>query len=301
MNIPSSNFHLHRKCDSLMNRAAILQGIRRRLSSIASKRLIFSYLYNPYVYLNSYRYRNDYCPVFIFATPRTGSNLLSSLLNGYEDIVIYDELLNTYLRPYYGRNKNRYLKHLSLVFRSRCTKFYTHPVIKKNRKAYAIIGTKIFPGHLQECNLSCSDIIQAFPRSKIILLYRRDLILQYVSVKRVQKTRVYFSLDESDTSETFHIDEDDLRHFCEKRRSAFYSLQAGLSGHPELLTLSYEDLAADYAALFKTKVCPFLGLQYKQQEARLKKQNPDGLTHCRNREEIQALYRDPLFMLKPED
>src|SRR5690606_22863438 len=118
-------------------------------------------------------------PVFILSSPRTGSSLLGDLCASHPELDDRGEVLNQRIaRGLYHRSTGsaavvRHIRQHLAISSARC----------------AVI--KLHFNHLQHRRTSIMDLIQAFPDAVWIVLYRRSLIDQYISLKLAVSTRTF--------------------------------------------------------------------------------------------------------------
>ncbi|WP_027183044.1 Stf0 family sulfotransferase [Desulfovibrio inopinatus] len=123
-------------------------------------------------------YLHDITPFIIGITPRSGSSYLCDLLMKTEKVGNPDEYLNTFLLP-------------EVLRTNPATDIYT--LIAKLAKQQAkngILGIKTT--YLQVKELIDANVMNTiFPDAKIVLLFRRNIVLQAVSLYRARESGVF--------------------------------------------------------------------------------------------------------------
>ena len=114
-------------------------------------------------------------PVFVLAARRTGSNLLLSYLNSVPGVSFALEILNE--STYYGIrsqfvSKNAVLRHVAYSL---------------NACENKVCGTKILKTQLETHRIGMDDLTRCFPNARFIILYRKSLVDQFVSLKIAEK------------------------------------------------------------------------------------------------------------------
>ena len=133
----------------------------------------------------------------IFSFPRTGSSLLTALLRSHYDIVSLSEIFNTiHKHP----SQNYTDKDIDLdrkLFYSKHTRSRDYlKYIWSTNQNRSTIGFKIFGGHL--CLQDVVDIfIKESPQVKKIILFRSDLLSEFVSDRIAKEMSSWHSVDTS--------------------------------------------------------------------------------------------------------
>jgi LPS sulfotransferase NodH len=232
----------------------------------------------PFHTVRSYAPREHLAFVIVFL-PRTGSNLLASMLDSHPDIICHHELFN----PTEIHRSLSY-KHTSLSFGSVADRDRAPFAFVARAFAFAdgkrAVGFKIAPGQNDAVLLS----LLLNRRIRKILLERLNWIQAYTSAAIAERTEVWSVLKDRAGGERtggskVRVDVADLRRFVRKRR-LFRLLTHGLLRltFQRFLTLDYEDLADPAVA---RRILDFVGVRPDHPlETRTTKQNP---THLRDR------------------
>jgi hypothetical protein len=122
--------------------------------------------------------QREYTPLCIVCVPRSGSNLLSSLLNNHPDILVHGEIFSesTLARESAPSWQQRpRVPYAYSAFRD----YLETQVFPEKAEDKRIIGFKLFPQHLNappDGQRACTDTLLSVPGLKIILLVRENLL-----------------------------------------------------------------------------------------------------------------------------
>jgi len=237
--------------NSLKNRIKLL---RKRPAH--RLKIFFDYLFK----------RREIEPVFVIATRRSGSNLLLGYLNSIPDASFASEILNASM--FYGI-RNRLISK-SAVLR--------HIVYSLNHCESKICGAKLLNVQLDTHRLSPEDLKKHFPCARFIILHRKTLLRQFVSLKIAETTGVWQWTDgDYPPPPAVRISIPEFQHY-QRNINSFYK---GLSGKKWLkdcsIKVSYEDLADDAQKVFDELIFPFLRLPQSKVSSPARKQSPDEL------------------------
>ena len=234
------------------------------------------------IFFKYYFRRSEKDPVFIIAKRRSGSNLCLSYLNSVPGLNFSPpEPLNPHM--YYGVREENISKKTVL----------NHLAYTLNDNPAKICGFKMLFIRLLKHKLTLDDIRGRFPKTKFLIVYRRSLLEQFVSLKIAEMTdRWQWSRDYTQP-ETLKIDTGEFRKFCSETRQ-FYE---NILQFPWIRTcarvIAYEDLAADPQRVFDTKIFPFLGIPPVSVSTTMLKQNTRPLEALvENFEQIRSLSED---------
>jgi LPS sulfotransferase NodH len=218
--------------------------------------------------------------VFVVATARTGSRLLVSYLNNVPGVRLHYEVLNPELKTGLRRrfvSKRTVLRHIDHSVRTRDAR---------------VGGAKFLLPQLSLHRISLDDLHRAYPRSTFIILYRRSLAEQFVSLEIAAKTRQWHSRGEEDGFRGFvRIDIDKFRRFANQVREYYGSALSPPWIREFSILVSYEELAGDPQRLFDEGIFPFLGIPPTRVVTDLHKSNTRPL------EEVVANYEEVAHVL----
>lgn len=204
-------------------------------------------------------------PIFIITARRTGSNLLLEYLNSVHDVSFAPEVLNKNM--FYGLRGQFISKHAALRHIA-----YSIGYCKKN-----ICGAKLVKVQLQHHGITLEDLKSYFPKARFIILYRRSLLDQFVSLEIAKKTNTWQWTNQFRLPDSITIKVPELTKFCGEIKQ-FYR---DIFRHPWIkecsIALSYEELTQSPQETFERVVFPFLKLHPCQIVSSLKKQNTKKL------------------------
>ena len=214
-------------------------------------------------------------PFFILGTPRSGSSLLVSYLNSNPEVFFGGEVLS-HLDPMGIRrrwvSKKAALNHLHHFLNAQ-----NHPVC----------GAKIFFWHLEMRKISLKELCEAFPAAKWLILYRKNILDQYLSHKIAFKTGRWIQYRSADHPKLGRIQMKLVLRSALGYCNRIWRNYEKTLGIPEIgkrsLWISYEELTNKPQILFDRKIFPFLALDSQRVTARTLKQNiwqvPEILTN----------------------
>lgn len=203
-------------------------------------------------------------PVFILCHERTGSNLLINCLNSHPSASFADEVLCS--AQVYGLGK--YFTSKKAVFR--------HLRHTLNAQKTVVCGVKILFSHLERLKIPLEELISAFPDTKWIVLYRRDILSQYLSHCLALKTGQWIRYSDTRSTPIFEkirLDPTVVLAYRDKIKANYEKAYDLFKGSKNCLWLNYEDLASNTDRVFHKKIFYFLGLQKKPISTQLVKQN----------------------------
>ena len=202
----------------------------------------------------------DY-PCFIVCESRSGSTLLCGYFDQLPNVGCEYEILNSGQIPVL--NSIRLKRHL-----------YKYMLMSMAAMPEQLRTAMIHFSHLQEKNLSFYDLIKIFPTARFILLYRRSLLDQYVSLKLAEKTGRYIAFSKKEeTKESIEIDVNDFVHYANKLKANYNETVNNPILKGRLLIVSYEDLVMQRDRVMQEFICPFLGVQSVKLSTKMRKQN----------------------------
>ncbi len=176
----------------------------------------------------------DYTHNFlVVSSARSGSSLLVNLLNSHPKISCKGEILNPEFLVYgnfQGQSKARILMHTKAMF----FKFR-----KKNR-----LGAKLLIHQFDELGLTMNDLMETLNQPKIIILYRKNLLETYVSLKIAQKNNLWYS-EKQVNDDSIEIEPEKLLNYVQRQYELWKDVFSSLGKYENLIFLSYESLATD--------------------------------------------------------
>lgn len=253
-----------RTSDVRAARRVSLAPLVRRYLDAARSRARFSLLRSVHRFSIFAEYvldRRERHPVFVLSQPRTGSSLLMSYLRSIPDADFASEVLNPH--KLFGlrvklTSKRAVIRHLA------------HSM---NHCRGRLCGGKIHLQHLAQRGMSLADVDRAFPTARYLVLYRRSLLEQFVSLKLSEATRSWKWRADYHPPPCLRLDPEELHAFCEENQRWYREVLDTPRIVSRALVIAYEDLAEDPQRLFDRKVFPFLSIASAPVFTRVHKQN----------------------------
>jgi LPS sulfotransferase NodH len=209
------------------------------------------------------RLKNSSCKkIIILCEARTGSGLLSDLLNSVEDITIGGEILN----PKVGNgiwpwaSKETSLKHIKNSLSQFGTKYG---------------GIKLHYSHFTKHNIKVHELVHKFPDTKFILLYRSSITNQFISSRITQITKQFGTRNQAkEIKRKLVIEPDFFKAYCCERIRELQIMKKDLQkNHSDYIEIQYEEIVENPQKLFNEKLFPFLNINPRKVTTNLKKQN----------------------------
>jgi hypothetical protein len=200
----------------------------------------------------------SYTAFVILCDPRSGSTLLHTYLNSHPHILSYGEILRDY------------------AIRAATKNPVSDVVFTSHAPPIAAVGLKLFHDYFTNPAYRpwVDEIIQRV-NIKVIHLTRKDLLLQYVSLKIAEKTNVWSSGNVSHERQQISIDGDDYLHYVQGYQHNQYLASEKFKNHV-MLEIAYEDLTENPQKTL-SRVQEFLNVKPRNLFTLLKKQNTDSL------------------------
>jgi len=219
-----------------------------------ASRLPLAALRSPYRLSLFLRYRwfqKPRVPHFIICTLRTGSNLLLSYLNSVPGLSLAGEILHPHQVagiPAQGISKDAVIRHIRYSL---------------NHCPHERCGAKLPADHLKAHDLDVRQLREHFPSSKMIILYRRCMADQYLSLQVARATHSWVRRNGGSLARpgsTISINREDFLKYSRQVKD-FYAATLRSDGiRSYALVLSYEELVLNAQEVFNRKLFPFLGL-----------------------------------------
>lgn len=205
-----------------------------------------------WIFLRYYFNRAERKPVFILCTARTGSVFLTSCFQSVPEISTLREVLSP-VRSFgvLGRTATP-----ESVRRHLC---YS---INASEKERCVL--KLMHRHVESAGISLEKLLQNlekdFPSAKLIIIYRRSLADQYLSLKLAEATGDWVWKEKPAQPPSLVIDPIEYRKYCESTRAFYETLLKNAWIRKNAVVLSYEELAQDPQGVFDRTLFPFLEL-----------------------------------------
>lgn len=223
-------------------------------------------------------------PTLIYSTMRTGSTLLTSLLNSHPEIRCLGEVLNPVVHigiPFDRHDARDSLRHID------------QSLSDPSGKA---CGIKLPLLQLRQAGLTPEDLHRRYPQARIIVIYRENLLAQYTSLVIVSALgRWHTSHPKKIFNDRIFISRESAVEFASSIKQIYRNLHSYPWIVSRALWLSYEELSQDPNQCFKTRIGPHLELRPHPLKSHLKKQNPRPL------EESIANYEDVIDIVAQGD
>ncbi len=214
------------------------------------------------IFLKYHFKRSEKSPVFVIAARRTGSTLLLSYLNSIPGVSFDAEILNKEM--FYGLRDRFISKRAAL----------DHILHSVNHCRHRICGVKFLRLHLESHQLKMSDLRKILPQAKFIILYRKSLLEQYISLKAAEITHHWVWTKNYKLPSSIHVDPAEFRVFCASIRAFYKEILGDAWLRERFVLLRYEELTDDAQTVFNSKIFPFLNLPSSPISSPLVKQNP---------------------------
>ncbi len=132
-------------------------------------------------------------------------------------------------------------------------------------------GAKIMTFHLDELPIKLADLLELLNQPKIIVLYRANILEQFVSFRMASQTGVWH-VKKPKATPPIRIDPDECQAFVDRERRMWHENMTVLAGR-EAHVLSYEYLAARPDAAM-CEVFGYLGVEAQTVRTRWVRTNP---------------------------
>ncbi|CAH1788928.1 unnamed protein product [Owenia fusiformis] len=213
-----------------------------------------------YITVDSLRYKH----YITLTEPRSGSTLFVSLLKQHPSVRDHFELLQSH---------NLKREHVTIHSSNEAFK-YVKAKLSKNSQNITT-GFKLFCVDVKTWNTSLAEFIDLLDRPAIIILYRQNILEQFVSFKVAMQNQAWNSkMKLKPNSSRLVFDIEQFKAFVLETKKRWSDALKTLKGYNDTYVLKYVDLSSDP---FKEvqKVYDFLGFeQYdsKQFKVEFKKQ-----------------------------
>jgi LPS sulfotransferase NodH len=187
--------------------------------------------------------RTDYVRYIILGGPRTGSNLLRSLLNSHSSIIAFGEIYRN--KHEIGWDLPGYFKtgKMMELFRNNPIGFLESEVFKKFPKGISAVGFKLFYQHAQD---SIWKRLWPFLKKRkdlrIIHLKRKNILKSHLSYLKAARSGSWVnSSGQKENSSPIHLDYEDCLNTFEHIRTSekFFD---GYFKHHQKIAVFYENL-----------------------------------------------------------
>jgi len=256
---------------------------------------ILWYLYTLRIALRYYYRRLPKHFFFILTTQRTGSTLLVQYLNSTEIISVHNELLNPLYRYGFKLHCLPWIRRESAIKK----KALFHIACVLNDTEHELCGTKLMKDQLEANHITIEDLHEYFPSAKFIILYRKSLADQYVSLLTTRTigafTRSVNEYNESEFIRQLVINPQDLLKYYEEIRSFYLNILAYRGIIENAIIIEYEELAKNPNGVFADRIFPFFNLLRVRISTNLAKQITQSLfKSVKNFDGVKNLISGPI-------
>jgi len=172
--------------------------------------------------------------LLVFAEPRSGSNLLLDYISTHEQISVREEILN----PWAPIGIPKWI-------------FGRGPALRHIRQSLAeptyAAACKLMLHHLRYFKIALDDIATCFPEARFVIIYRQDLLQQFVSMQKLKATGVHKMRPDKDPSsqiEQVDVNPEQLSRYCRRMKEQYGELLAHEGIMNRAILFSYEELSA---------------------------------------------------------
>ncbi len=218
----------------------------------------------------------------ILSSGRSGSTLLTQLLNCHHEILCKGELLN---------REELTRRHLTSAS-NRTISNYILAKLFPPRLRLSCTGFKLFNEQLEYCKLSFKQLLSDLYSPLLIILYRKNLLETYVSLKIAFQTDIWYSEGGSNQFSVV-VNWDEFQHYVKTERRRWKSSMTSCEGRNRLF-VSFEELTENQDETMR-KILAFLDVNTERHTIGVSsvRQNPLPLDKkIRNYEEIMSKVRD---------
>ena len=225
----------------------------------------------------------------ILAAPRTGSNLLCTLLNSHPEVLCHHELFNPNGIFYALEFRDGSLDLGSMEARDREPFAFLQRVWEHSQGA-SCVGFKMTRGQDEaviQSLIEDSGVLK-------ILLYRRNRLKTFISEQLALQTdrwEVYARDELATETPRLHVDVEAFRAHCDLNDGFYQDIEQSLrSGAQPWIETAYEDIltAAEHVRLLE-----FLGVEATDArlvQTSIKQSNTDLRTHIENYQELETTF-----------
>jgi LPS sulfotransferase NodH len=236
----------------------------------------------------------------ILAAPRTGSNLLCTLLNSHPDVLCHHELFNPNGIFYALEYRDGSMDLGSMEARDReplafLQRVWEHPL------GASCVGFKMTRGQ----NDAVMRALIGDPGVLKILLYRRNRLKTFVSEQLARQTDQWevYARDQLVTgAPRLHIDVESFRAHCDLNERFYQDIEHALrSGRQRWIEVAYENLLAGSEHV---RLLEFLGVgdtRARLTQSSIKQSDTDLRSHIENYRELELALEDSEYLAELHD
>lgn len=206
----------------------------------------------------------DYVRYIILGGPRTGSNLVRSLLNSHSSIIAFGEIYRN--KHEIGWDLPGYFKTKRMLelFRNNPVEFLKTEVFKKVPKGISAVGFKLFYHHAQD---NIWKLLWPFLKNdkelRIIHLKRKNILKSHLSYLKAVRSGMWFKSNGlTEDSTPIHIDYEDCLNEFERLRN-FEKYFDDYFKHHQKIGVFYENLCLNRQSEMQ-RIQSFLGATHEK-------------------------------------
>ena len=197
--------------------------------------------------------------LMMLSQERSGTTLLNSYLRCSPQVFMHGELLNA------ERIVSDPLACVSdAVERS------------AQRSVKSVVGFKVFLTHLRHRKLSVAEILLVLRAPLVLLVYRKSLLENFVSLKIAQRTSCWYSETAPQKVEQVIVDADEFWRFCAETHNDWKEQLQYLSPQSLVHIVEFEELIAS-PQIVMDGVFAFIGVPSVPVETEMIRQNPASI------------------------
>ncbi|CAH1788774.1 unnamed protein product [Owenia fusiformis] len=216
----------------------------------------------------------------ILTAPRTGSNLLSMLLNQHSHVTSYHEILNQDIFPDVFKGENiTYIADCMRANQTFLLDYITTMLYPDWSGDQVMTGFKLFTFHLKVYNVSLEAIIDVLESPNIVILHREDLLQQFISLKIAEATGEWSTEFDSRFNHSINLSIPEFQNYCLQSRALWTEALDSLKDYPHKISVTYESLVEDMDKVLNS-IFEFSGYPRTRRKffSFMKKQNPVDIT-----------------------
>lgn len=185
----------------------------------------------------------------ILSSGRSGSTLLTQLLNCHPQVICKGELLN----------REELRKHQLLLDTDKQTlSNYVLAKLFPSKLRISYTGFKLFNEQLEYCKLSLRKLLGDLCFPSLIILYRKNLLDTYVSLKIAFQTDIWYSEQETNQCSVV-VDWDDFQRYAKTERMRWRNSLSATKGMKKIF-VSFEELTKNQDETM-SRVFAFLNIE----------------------------------------
>lgn len=225
----------------------------------------------------------------VVSTPRSGSTLLGQFLRSHPRVVMHPELLNS--EEDLPSTEDGLLDYLETEFSVRigAEGFKVH--LEQLEKRSILIRNIIFGSqsitntdikskhnHLPSRDISLLRMVRRLSLAFVVVMWRKNLLEQYVSHQIAERTGKWVSHDEERPMEveTVKVDPEAFQQYCNEQREGWKKVAQEVVHEVPVLFVAYEDLCVNNNACMEP-LFRAMGLTSCSLHSDTQKQNPAAL------------------------